>query len=111
MLDLSNLKFPIYTLRTLDQRSPVLLNARIALLMPLFTSEENIRLYRQREDFNCVMISLHNASDLRDYITDPPRVSQHPLDFKIVYDPIDNNIGSYIIGSREEFIEALKTLE
>lgn len=92
-----------------DDSGAVFLRAGDKLAMPLFTSEENASLYKQRTSTDCNMIRIEAAAHLEAYITNPPsRSSSTELDFDIMVDPIDSDIGEYIVFPKQALLDVLR---
>lgn len=92
-----------------DDSGAVFLRAGDKLAMPLFTSEENAMLYKQRTTTDCNVIRIEAVAHLEVYISNPPsRSSSIERDFDIMVDPIDPNIDEYIVFPKQAFLDALR---
>jgi hypothetical protein len=74
--------------------------------MPIFTSLENARLYKQRDSLDCLLVELATSNDLNGYISKPPSRSSKSLPFKIVVDPIDPATEEFMLFDPQNFLDA-----
>lgn len=79
------------------------------LFIPIFTSEENAMLYRDRGSLDCLIACLATAQDVASYIESPPsRAPGLHHDFDIMCDPIDSSNVDHMTIPRESFWAAFR---
>lgn len=103
---------PLYAFLLKDGSGTVFLRAKDEYLLPLFSSAENARLYRDRAKMECIIAELSSFPIAYDFLRDPPRRGEDrvPCNF-IVFDPIDPKPpNEFLTLDRIAFLEAIKKL-
>ena len=79
------------------------------LFLPLFTSLENLLLYKQRIQMDCLPCVLHTVHSFLAFIESPPSRTPIGDSFNIAIDPISPEAGNEFFGfKRDDLIASLK---
>ncbi len=102
-------RVPLYTFTLKDGSGALFLRCGSDLFMPLFTSEENATLFKNRGDLDCITVCFEESRSVLEYLENPPDRAGNAPAFQVVVDPVDYESGRELVTfDRAELADSLR---
>jgi hypothetical protein len=107
---IADIPLPLFGCLLKDASGAVFLQIGPDRFLPLFTSLENLVLYKDRIGIDCLPCVLHTPKAILSFVECPPSRSKTPdTNYRIAIDPISPEAGTeFFVFTRDEFIQSLR---
>jgi hypothetical protein len=103
--------FPLFTLIFPDRETIIDLTVGETMMIPMFSSDEDARLYIERAHLACRIMALPTPAYAKRILISTHTPDFKPLkDYRIVFDPIGPDASEFRTISREQFLEACESV-